>query len=135
MNWPDNEADPPRWEAGDRPPQPCDSLLWSRVGETKVRKAFPAHTIKAHRGSRGIESISLNNGTNLTRGYVEHRVSEGDLEKREFCAPARNRILDRPTCSLVTILTELPRLPFERVREREMLILYIYGIPGKGKHM
>jgi hypothetical protein len=82
-----------------------------------------------------MESILLNTGTNLTRGYVDRRVSVGDLEKREFCAPTRNRILDRPTCSLVTVLTELPRLPFERARATVMLILYIYGIPGKGKHM
>ena len=91
--------------------------------------------MKTHRRSRGIEVILVNTGTNLTRGYVDRRVSVGDLEKREFLASTRNRILDRPTCSLVTVLTELPRLLFERARETVMLILYIYAIPGKGKHM
>lgn len=134
MNWPDNEAEPPQWEVDDPPPHPCDSLPKVPSGRNEG-KGVHAHTIMAQRGSRGIESIFLNTGTNLTRGYVDHRVSVGDLEKREFCAPARNRILDRPTCSLVTILTELPRLHFERIRETEMIILYIYGIPGKGKHM
>jgi hypothetical protein len=71
----------------------------------------------------------------LIRGHVDHKVSVGDLEDRKYFAPTGNQILDRPTCSLVTILTELPRLPFERVRDTEMLILYIYDIASTGKHM
>jgi len=134
VNWPDNEADPLRWEAADPPPHPCGILRKIQSGRNEG-KAVPTHTMKTHRRSRGIEVILVNTGTNLTRGYVDRRVSVGDLEKREFLASTRNRILDRPTCSLVTVLTELPRLLFERARETVMLILYIYAIPGKGKHM
>ena len=43
VNWPDSEADPPRWEAGDPAPQPCDSLPKVQSGRNEG-KAAPAHT-------------------------------------------------------------------------------------------
>ena len=91
--------------------------------------AVPVHTIKAQRRRRVTDSVFLNTCINLTRGYVDYRVSVGDLEKIESFAPrppARSRSLDRPTCSVVTILTELPLLSlWESKRDGNVNSLYL----------